>query len=99
MGKQKEFSSQDDFDEEFSGIASHINGLDQLDLIERAADDFRLEKAARFMTAGEAYFIFNTGGYIEVLAQVRADYCLSPEEVAVAYGLVEDRLIHGRASA
>jgi hypothetical protein len=82
-----------DFDTEFWEIIC-FNDEDERDPIELAAADFRLMRAARYIVVGEIDGEFaGELDYMELLAMIRYEYMLSPEEVDTAMSISEDRLV------
>lgn len=65
---------------------------DELSPVERASRDMRIISAARFLLLGEETACRSSEDCGELLAQIRPEYYLSPEDVNEALGIAEDRI-------
>lgn len=85
---------QHDVQKQFDKLIEGTGLNDYRDPIELAAEDFRVHEMARFMLSGEGSRINDTADYLKLVGQLGETYGLSDNEVSVAIGMCEDRILH-----
>ena len=83
--------SGNEFGELWDEAVRQLTSKPEKDVIERASDDIRTIRAAHCLINGDE--VGSSDGFGELLAQVKDEYLISPEQVLAALSIAEDRIV------